>query len=109
MKQTQNDYIVVFITAGDSEEAGRIARRLLEERLAACVNTIGGVESKFWWKGKLDEAGEIALIVKTKASLLPDIIESVKKSHSYEVPEVIALPIVGGSREYLEWIDSVVR
>jgi periplasmic divalent cation tolerance protein len=109
MKQAQNDYIIVFITAGDSEEAGRIGKRLLEERLAACVNTIGGVESKFWWHGKLEEAREVALIVKTKAGLLPDIIESVKKVHSYEVPEIIALPIAGGSREYLDWIDSVVR
>jgi periplasmic divalent cation tolerance protein len=109
MKQTQNDYIIVFITAGDGEEAGRIGRRLLEERLAACVNTIGGVESQFWWQGKLDKAREVALVVKTKAGLLPEIIESVKKAHSYELPEIIALPIVGGSREYLDWIDSVVR
>jgi periplasmic divalent cation tolerance protein len=109
MKQPQNDYIVVYITAGNSEEAGRIARRLLEERLAACVNTISGVDSKFWWKDRLEEARETALIVKTKAVLLPDIIEAVKKLHSYELPEIIALPIIGGSREYLEWIDSVVR
>jgi periplasmic divalent cation tolerance protein len=109
MKQAKNEYIVVFITAGNGEEAGRIARRLLEERLAACVNTIGGVDSRFWWQGKLDESREIALIAKTKAGLLPDIIESVKEVHSYEVPEIIALPIVGGSREYLAWIDSVVR
>jgi len=109
MKPSQNDYIVVYITAGNSEEAGRIARRLLEERLAACVNTISGVDSKFWWKDRLEEARETALIVKTKAVLLPDIIEAVKKLHSYELPEIIALPIIGGSREYLEWIDSVVR
>jgi periplasmic divalent cation tolerance protein len=109
MKQPQNDYVVVLITAGSNEEATRIGQRLLEERLAACVNTTGGVESKFWWQGKLDEAREAALIVKTKAGLLPDIIKSVKKVHSYEVPEIIALPIVGGSREYLDWIDSMVR
>lgn len=109
MKQTQNDYVVVFITASNNEEAGRIGKRLLEERLAACANTIGGVASRFWWQGKLDEARETALIIKTKASLLPDVIASVKKLHSYEVPEIIAVPIVGGSREYLEWIDSVVR
>lgn len=109
MKQSQNDYIVVLITSGSSEEAGRIARRLLEERLTACVNAINGVESRFWWKDRLEEARETTLIVKTKAVLLPDIIEAVKKLHSYELPEIIALPIVGGSQEYLAWIDSVVR
>jgi periplasmic divalent cation tolerance protein len=102
-------HIVVLITAGDGEEAGRIARHLLDERLAACVNMVAGLDSHFWWRGKLDEAKETLLIVKTRGGLLPEIIEAVKEVHSYELPEIIALPIVGGSPEYLEWIDGEVK
>lgn len=103
------DHIVVFITAGDSEEAGRIARGLLEQRLAACVNIVGGVDSRYWWRGQLDEAKESLLIVKTKGRLLPEVMASVKKLHSYEVPEIIALPVIGGSDEYLDWLDREVK
>ena len=103
------DHIVVFITAGDSEEAGRIARGLLEQRLAACVNIVGGVDSRYWWRGQLDEAKESLLIVKTKGRLLPEVTASVKKLHSYEVPEIIALPVIGGSDEYLDWLDREVK
>jgi periplasmic divalent cation tolerance protein len=109
MNEERYDHVVVLITAGDSEEAGRIARGLLEARLAACVNIVGGVDSRYWWRGKLDEAKESLLVVKTKGRLLPEIITAVKKLHSYEVPEIIALPVVGGSREYLDWMDREVR
>lgn len=64
------------------------------------------VDSQFWWQGKLDSAQESLLIVKTVASLLPEIIEMVKGAHSYQVPEIIALPIVGGNEDYLKWMDS---
>lgn len=104
----QPNYIVVFITVKEAEEAQKIAKALLKRRQAACVNILPGVESHFWWKDKLDSAKEILLIVKTKESLLPDLIKSVKKIHSYSIPEIIALPIVGGSRDYLEWIDSEI-
>ncbi|MFC2003683.1 divalent-cation tolerance protein CutA [Chloroflexota bacterium] len=101
-------YIVVFITAATTEEAKRISRALLEQRKAACINIVPGVSSCFWWQGKLDSAEESLLVVKTKASLLDDIISLVRKVHSYEIPEVIALPIIGGNRDYLDWIDTVV-
>ena len=104
----QNSYIIVFITTGSSEEAGQIAESLLQKRQAACVNVVPEVQSHFWWEDKLDLAGESLLIVKTKESLLPDVIESVKAAHSYSVPEIIALPIVGGNQEYLDWIDNEV-
>ncbi|HUT66973.1 MAG TPA: divalent-cation tolerance protein CutA [Dehalococcoidales bacterium] len=104
----QHNYIVVFITARDTEEAQKIAGALLKRRQAACVNIIPEVNSHYWWKDKLDSARESLLVVKTKDSLLPDIIKSVKKIHSYSVPEIIALPIVGGSQEYLDWIDSEI-
>jgi periplasmic divalent cation tolerance protein len=103
------EHVVVFITAANSEEAQAIARRLLEERLAACVNIIAPVDSHFWWQGRPDRAEESLLIVKTKERLLAEVIKAVKKAHSYEVPEIIALPVIGGSREYLDWLDSEVK
>ncbi len=104
----QRNYIVVFITVKDSEEAQKIANSLLKRRQAACVNIVPEVNSHFWWKDKLDSTQESLLIVKTKESLLPELMKSVKKIHSYSIPEIIALPIVGGSQDYLDWIDSEV-
>jgi len=104
----QDSYIIVFITAGNSEEANQIAESLLQKRQAACVNIVPKVKSHFWWEDKLDSAGESLLIAKTKESLLPNVIESVKAIHSYSVPEIIALPIIGGNQEYLDWIDNEV-
>lgn len=103
----KENYLVVFITAGTSEEAGRIADILVGERKAACVNIVPGVHSQFWWQGKIDAATEALLIVKTKASLLDELVRLVKENHSYEVPEVVALPISGGNPDYLKWIDEV--
>ena len=104
----QRNYIVVFITVKDNEEAQKIANSLLKRRQAACVNIVPEVNSHFWWKDKLDSTRESLLIVKTKESLLPELMKSVKKIHSYSIPEIIALPIVGGSQDYLDWIDSEV-
>jgi len=101
--------IVLFITAGNAEEAQQISRVLLEQRKAACVNIIPEVDSIFWWEGKLDSARESLLVVKTKASLLTEVINLVKGMHSYDVPEIIALPIVGGNQDYLEWIGEEVK
>jgi periplasmic divalent cation tolerance protein len=103
------DRIVVLITAGSEEEARKIAKLLVNEKKAACVNIVPGVDSLFRWKGKIDSARENLLLVKTRASLLSEIINLVKQVHSYEVPEIIALPIVGGSEEYLNWLDSACR
>jgi periplasmic divalent cation tolerance protein len=103
------DRIVVLITAGSKEEAHKIAKLLLKEKRAACVNIVPGVDSLFRWKGKIDSARESILVVKTRASLFPEIIDLVKKAHSYEVPEIIAVPIIGGSEEYLQWLDSACQ
>lgn len=102
-------HIVVFITAADAEEARLIADVLLQQKKAACVNIVPGLSSLFWWRDKIDSARESLLIVKTRASLLDEIVELVKEIHSYDNPEVIALPIVGGSDDYLEWLDEVVE
>jgi periplasmic divalent cation tolerance protein len=107
MKQTGK--VVIFVTTGTEAEAHKIAELLLTKRKAACVNILPGVDSSFWWQGKLDSAQESLLIIKTRASLLPEIIELVKSVHSYEVPEIIALPIIGGNEDYLKWIDGEVR
>ena len=102
-------YIVIFITASDKKEAGRIARKLIENRLAACVNIVDKIDSVFWWKKKIVRAQEALLIVKSKRSKLNNLIKLVKSLHSYQVPEIIALPIIGGNRSYLEWLDESIR
>ena len=109
MQQKQPDYVVVFITANYNEEAQKIARLLLKHRKAACVNIVPGVDSQFWWQDKIESAEENLLVVKTRAPLLPDIIRMVKENHSNKVPEIIAMPIVGGNQEYLDWIESEVK
>jgi periplasmic divalent cation tolerance protein len=104
----QPNFIMVFITTKDAEEADKISKALVKRRLAACVNIVPEVGSRFWWKDKLDTARESLLIAKTRGRLLPDIIKTVKKIHSYSVPEIIALPVIGSSPDYLDWIDSEV-
>jgi len=103
------DKVVVLITASSEEEALKIAESLVNEKKAACVNIVPGVDSVFRWEGKLDSARESLLLVKTKASLFPEIVELVKRMHSYEVPEIIALPIIAGSEDYLKWLDIACR
>jgi periplasmic divalent cation tolerance protein len=102
---TKSSHIVVLITTRKPEEAQNIAEALVKKRLAACVNIIPEVNSHFRWQNKLNTTKECMLIVKTKESLLPAVIESVKKIHSHLVPEIIALPIIGGSQDYLDWLD----
>jgi len=101
--------IVIFVTTDSQEEAQKIATRLLNQRKVACVNIVPRVDSLFWWQGKLDSARESLVIAKTKAALLPEVVSLVKDVHSYEVPEIIALPIIGGNEDYLNWIDSEVE
>ena len=89
--------VVILITTGTDEEAHRIANMLLNKRKVACVNVLPKVRSLFWWQEKLDSAQESLLIIKTKASLLDEAVMLVKEIHSYEIPEIIAVPIVGGN------------
>jgi len=102
-------YTVVLITAKDYEEARKISDALLQEKLIACANIVQGVKSLFWWEGKIDNADEALVVIKTKRNCLKEIIQRVKKLHSYSNPEVIALPIIEGNKDYLKWMDESVK
>ncbi|MFH1037433.1 MAG: divalent-cation tolerance protein CutA [PVC group bacterium] len=104
-----NPYIVVLMTSPDREEARTIALTLLEERLAACVSIFPRGESYFRWEGKIDQAEEFLLVAKTRGKKLNGLIGAVKKIHRYEVPEIVALPVSGGSREYLDWLGEEIK
>ncbi|MFH1652185.1 MAG: divalent-cation tolerance protein CutA [Chloroflexota bacterium] len=98
-------HAVVLITVSGAEEARKVAGVLLEQRQAACVNIVPGVSSRYWWEGKLEDATESLLIVKTRADAVPEVVRLVKETHSYSVPEIIALPVIGGNPDYLDWLD----
>ena len=97
---------VVLVTASSEKEARKIGTALLKEKLAACVNVVPKITSSYWWKGRIEKASESLLIVKTKKSRVPKLIQKVKSVHSYTVPEVISLPILQGNPDYLRWIDE---
>ena len=101
--------IIILVTAKGNAQAEKIARRLLESKLIACANILDGVRSLFWWGGKIDASKEVLLVLKTKKNLFKKIVTQVKSMHSYETPEIIALPIIDGSRDYLNWIESSVK
>jgi len=98
------EYSVVFITAPDEEEAARIARIIVEERIAGCVNIVKGIRSIYSWEGKVEDEHEVLMIVKTNRELFTELEKRVKELHSYSVPEIISLPVMEGSPEYLEWL-----
>lgn len=100
------EFIVIFITCASKKEALRIQDALLTKRLIVCANIITDIESRFWWHGKIDNADEVLLMAKTKEKNFKPIEYEVKHIHSYEVPEIIAFPIVCGSKDYLKWVDE---
>lgn len=101
-------YIMILVTAKNKQEAKRIALGLLEAKLIACANIIAGVESFFWWQGKIDASKEALLLIKTKKNLFEKVSAQIKRIHSYTTPEIIAFPIVKGNRDYLKWLNSSV-
>ena len=102
------DKIVVLTTCASSEEAARIGRELVEKRLAACVNVLAGVRSIYRWQGAIADEAEVLLVIKSSRALLAPLRSELEKLHSYEVPEVIATPIVDGSEAYLKWLGEQV-
>lgn len=101
--------IVVLSTCGSEEEAVRIAKRLVDEHLAACVNLIPRIRSIYRWQDKVEDSTEWLLIVKTSRARFPALRTVLEAAHSYELPEVLALPVVDGSPNYLDWLDSELR
>lgn len=104
-----NDFIMVYVTASSKVEADKIAQSLLDEHLIACVNIVGPVCSRFHWAGKVDVAEEFLMIMKSRLDLFDALVDCVKVLHSYEVPEVVAVPIVCGSGDYFGWLGSVLK
>jgi periplasmic divalent cation tolerance protein len=110
MTQTGGRFRIVLVTCASMGEARRIGRSVVEKKLAACANILrGGVESVYRWKGKVERAREVLVMMKTTARRLKELEREVKRMHSYDVPEFIVLPIIEGSREYLGWVDESVR
>jgi len=103
------DYVVVLVTTADKQEAEKIIRRLLDEKLVACANIVGPVSSHFHWSGKIEEAEECLVLMKSRKDLFEKLAETVKSLHSYEVPEILALPIINGSKTYMDWLESYLR
>ena len=101
-------YIIVLVTAPSREEAERIADIIIDSKLAACVNISSDIKSIYLWKGKKETSCESLLIIKTKKALFEKLKNAIKRVHSYDTPEIIALPIVEGDKEYLDWIDNSV-
>jgi periplasmic divalent cation tolerance protein len=95
---------MVFITGPTQKEMKRIGRILLEDRLIACLSIIKDIDSRFWWKGKVESKRECLLVVKTTRTLLKKLIKTTLSEHPYDVPEIIAIPIVAGHKDYLDWI-----
>ena len=103
------DKIVVLITAASRRECKKIAKHLVEAKLAACVNITQGIESVYRWEGKITQDKEFLMMVKTTRELLQEIKRAVAKIHSYHTPEIICLPIIDGSRNYLQWVSDSVK
>jgi periplasmic divalent cation tolerance protein len=109
VKGLQNEYVIVMVTTVNKQEAEKIAQRLLKERLIACANIIGPVSSLFHWDGKTEKAEEFLIFMKSRKDLFDKLAETVKALHSYEVPEILVLPVVGGSKAYLDWLGSCLQ
>jgi periplasmic divalent cation tolerance protein len=104
-----SEYIIVLVTTANKVEAEKIAQTLLKERLIACANILNPVTSLFFWSGKIDKAEECLMVMKSRRDLFAELAECLKGLHSYEVPEVLAIPIVEGSAAYLAWMGEVLK
>ena len=102
-------YIIVLMTTATREEAEKITRNLLDQKLIACANMVGPVSSLFWWKEKISQEDEFLVLMKTRSDLFEKLATKIKQMHSYEVPEIIAVPIAKGEQSYLEWLSGSLR
>ncbi|GLJ12086.1 hypothetical protein SUGI_0183900 [Cryptomeria japonica] len=101
--------VAVFVTVPNKEQGRKLARSIIEAKLAGCVNQVPGIESTYWWQDKIETDSEEMLIIKTRQSLVESLTAHVKANHPYEVCEVIALPIMGGNNDYLKWLKESTR
>jgi periplasmic divalent cation tolerance protein len=104
----QNDTVFVTTTAGSEKEATSLETVILEDRLAACVQRLT-IASAYWWKGKIEHEPEILLLIKTRADLAEDLMDKIRREHSYETPEIVVFPVTGGLPGYLSWISNSCR
>ena len=102
-------YVQVFVTIGKREEAEGIVREVVSRRLAACGQVAGPITSTYWWDGKIEQSQEWLCILKTRSDLYDALEQAVKGLHPYEVPEIVAVPLVRGNREYLAWLDKATE
>ncbi|THJ23784.1 MAG: divalent-cation tolerance protein CutA [Nitrospira sp. CG24D] len=108
MPITKSEVIIVFVTVPGLREGSRISKAILTSRLAACVNVIPGVQSMYQWKGKIVREKEAMLVMKTTRARYQKLEQKIKQLHPYEVPEVIAMPLICGSPQYIEWVKREV-
>ena len=106
LKAVDRHYLVIYCTCPDQVVAERIATALVSERLAACVNIVPGITSIYRWQGSVHSDPELLLIIKSRGDVYPALEARIRALHAYEVPEIIALPIIAGNEEYLKWLDS---
>ena len=104
-----SDAIVVFMTAANGEEAARLADMLVGAHLAACVQILPEIESVYRWQGKIERQSEVLLLVKTTRSRFDELEKEVRALHSYDTPEIIAVPVTDGSAPYLQWLENTIR
>lgn len=100
------EYVQVSTTTEKKEDAERIVRDVVGRRLAACGQVIGPIRSTYWWKGKIEDAEEWLCLIKTRRDLYPMLEEAIKAGHPYEVPEIVAVPLVAGNPDYLKWLET---
>src|SRR5665647_2090043 len=109
LMSTNTNYIIVLVTTANKTEGEKIAQTLLKEKLIACANIVNPVTSFFHWLGKVDKCEECLVVMKSRIDLFAELYERVKGLHSYEVPEILALPIIEGSKAYLDWMEEVLK
>jgi periplasmic divalent cation tolerance protein len=102
------EYIQVFTTTDTKENARQIAKRVVEKNLAACAQIIGPISSIFWWKNNINEEEEWLIIIKSRKDLYEELEHAIMKVHKYEIPEILAVPVLAGAKSYLEWLDGEV-
>ncbi len=102
-------FIQVITTLGSQDDAQKVARALVGQRLAGCVQVIGPISSTYWWKDQVESADEYLCLIKTRADLFDHLAQAIRAVHPYEVPEILAMPVTAGGQSYLDWLNAEIR